>query len=83
MSEQVLTITPEMTPDPRINAYIDRLRFRNKELQECEFTPLQKQDMGLLFPKRYSLLNWQQGSGKTAVAYHFGCYAMYHFCYKV
>lgn len=67
---------PEMTPDPRIDAYIDRLRFRNKELQECEFTPLQKQDMGLLFQKRYSLLNWQQGSGKTAVAYHFGCYAM-------
>ena len=22
------------------------------------------------------MLNWQQGSGKTAVAYHFGCYAM-------
>ena len=66
----------EMTPDPRIDAYIDRLRFRNKESQECEFTPLQKRDMGLLFQKRYSLLNWQQGSGKTAVAYHFGCYAM-------
>lgn len=41
----------EMVPDPRIDAYIDRLRFRNKELQECEFTPLQKQDMGLLFQK--------------------------------
>ena len=66
----------EMAPDPRIDAYIDRLRFRNKELEECEFTPLQKRDMGLLFQKRYSLLNWQQGSGKTAVAYHFGCYAM-------
>ena len=43
---------------------------------ECQFNEPQKHDMGLLYQKRYSLLNWQQGSGKTAVLYHFGKYHM-------
>lgn len=57
------------------NAYLDRkiadLTFINKEMKHCHFTPLQQSDMGLIFQKRYALLNWQQGSGKTAVAYHY------------
>lgn len=40
-------------------------------MQTCRFTALQQHDMGLVFQKRYVLLNWQQGSGKTAVAYHY------------
>lgn len=64
----------QMKQDKALAAYIDKLRFNNKDMEICEFTPLQKHDMNLLYRRRYSLLNWQQGSGKTAVAYHFGHY---------
>ena len=66
----------EMERNPELDKYIDSLSFVNKELETCYFTELQKHDMGLLFQKRYSLLNWQQGSGKTAVACHYGKYLL-------
>ncbi|KAA6302814.1 MAG: Modification methylase TaqI [Candidatus Ordinivivax streblomastigis] len=66
----------EMERNAGLDEYIETLTFVNKEKETCQFTELQKQDMGLLFQKRYSLLNWQQGSGKTAVAYHYGKYLM-------
>lgn len=66
----------EMARLPGLDAYIDTLTFVNKEMETCRFTPLQKHDMGLVFQKRYALLNWQQGSGKTAVAYHYGKYRL-------
>ena len=31
---------------------------------------MQKHDLNLVLQKRYALLNWQQGSGKTAAVYH-------------
>ena len=66
----------EMEQVPELKEYINSLGFINAELEECQFTELQKHDMGLVFQKNYSLLNWQQGSGKTAVAYHFGKYRL-------
>jgi hypothetical protein len=66
----------DMQHDSGLDEYIDTLSFINKDLETCRFTELQKQDMGLLFQKRYSLLNWQPGSGKTAVTYHFGKYLL-------
>jgi len=66
----------EMEQIPELQKHINSLSFINKELEVCHFTELQKQDMGLIFQKRYALLNWQQGSGKTAVAYHFGKYQL-------
>jgi SNF2 family DNA or RNA helicase len=66
----------EMEQISELKKHIDSLSFINKELETCKFTELQKHDMGLVFQKRYSLLNWQQGSGKTAVAYHFGKYQL-------
>jgi hypothetical protein len=65
-----------MEPNPGLRKYMDALGFVNKEGETCRFTELQKQDMGLIFQKRYALLNWQQGSGKTAVAYHYGKYRL-------
>jgi hypothetical protein len=65
-----------MEANPGLRKYIDTLGFVNKEGENCQFTELQKQDMGLIFQKRYALLNWQQGSGKTAVAYHYGKYRL-------
>ena len=64
----------EMEQISQLEKHIHSLSFINKEGERCYFTELQKQDMGLVFQKRYALLNWQQGSGKTAVAYHFGKY---------
>jgi hypothetical protein len=61
-----------------LDNYIDTLGFINKEGEKCRFTQLQKKDMGLIFQKRYALLNWQQGSGKTAVAYHYGKYRLHN-----
>ncbi|GHU57478.1 hypothetical protein FACS189411_11190 [Bacteroidia bacterium] len=66
----------EMEQNPALKEYIDSLGFINKDGETCYFTELQRQDMGLVFQKKYALLNWQQGSGKTAVAYHFGKYRL-------
>lgn len=60
-----------MQRDTALDERIASLSFLNKEMQTCQFTALQQHDMGLVFQKRYALLNWQQGSGKTAVAYHY------------
>jgi hypothetical protein len=66
----------DMQHNPELDQYIETLTFVNKDMETCRFTELQKKDMGLLFQKRYSLLNWQQGSGKTAVACHYGKYLL-------
>lgn len=60
----------EMTPDATLAEYLNAQRFINKDSESCEFTELQKHDLNLVLQKRYSLLNWQQGSGKTAAVYH-------------
>lgn len=66
----------DMERIPEIDKYIDTLSFINPKGEVCYFTELQKHDMGLIFQKRYGLLNWQQGSGKTAVAFHYGKYQL-------
>ncbi len=62
----------ELERDPALDKYIDTLTFLNKKKKVCRFNDVQKHDMGLLFRKRYSHLNWEPGSGKTGVMYHFG-----------
>lgn len=64
----------QMERNPALAEYIAELRFINKDMESCRFVPLQQYDMNLLFQKRYWLINWQQGSGKTAVVYHFSKY---------
>lgn len=65
-----------MQRDPELDKYIDSLSFIGMKQTECKFSDLQKHDMGLLYQKKYSLLNWQQGSGKTAVLYNYGKYLL-------
>lgn len=60
---------PKMKPLPELSVYLDNATFVNKDLEVCEFTNLQKHDLNLVLQKRYALLNWQQGSGKTAAVY--------------
>lgn len=62
----------EMECDRKLVSYISKLTFNNKQGRPVKFTKLQRHDMNWIFQKRYALLNWQQGSGKTAVAYNFG-----------
>lgn len=67
---------PEMKQDEALADYLDDAIFINKEYDVCRFTELQKSDMNLVLQKRYALLNWQQGSGKTAAVYHYAKYLM-------
>ena len=60
----------DMEEDGRLKEYLDRCAFINKDGEACEFTALQKHDLNLVLQKRYALLNWQQGSGKTAAVYY-------------
>ncbi len=68
----------EMQADPAIQNYLDNATFINKEHEVCHFTNLQKNDLNLVLQKKYSLLNWQQGSGKTAAVYHNAKYLLKH-----
>lgn len=60
----------DMEEDVNLKEYLDRSTFINKNGEACEFTTLQKHDLNLVLQKRYALLNWQQGSGKTAAVYY-------------
>ena len=60
----------DMEEDVNLKEYLDRSTFNNKDGEACEFTALQKHDLNLVLQKRYALLNWQQGSGKTAAVYY-------------
>ena len=60
----------EMQADPALADYLDNATFINKDYEACRFTTLQKHDLNLVLQKRYALLNWQQGLGKTAAVYH-------------
>lgn len=60
----------DMETDDALTEYLDNATFINKDGEVCEFTQLQKHDLNLVLQKRYALLNWQQGSGKTAAVYH-------------
>lgn len=60
----------EMQVDQSLTAYLDNATFINKDHEVCRFTSLQKYDLNLVLQKHYTLLNWQQGSGKTAAVYH-------------
>ncbi|MDR2882901.1 MAG: N-6 DNA methylase [Alistipes sp.] len=59
----------EMEPAPTFAHYLDKATFVNKDGDECRFTELQKSDINLTFQKDHYLLNWQQGSGKTAAVF--------------
>jgi len=59
----------EMEPDPAFSHYLDKATFINKDGEVCRFTELQKSDINLTFQKDRYLLNWQQGSGKTAAVF--------------
>ncbi len=67
----------EMQEDPEINKWLDELRIWDA-LNEEYVVPnaIQRHDINLVLQKRYTLLQWEQGSGKTLAAIITGMYRM-------
>jgi predicted RNA methylase len=45
-----------------------------KDKKAYHFSPIQLNDMGLILQKKYAILNWQQGSGKSSASYAWSKY---------
>lgn len=58
-----------MTRDEGAASFLDCFTFYNKDRELCRFSAKQKEDLNLVLQKRNCILNWQQGSGKTAATY--------------
>lgn len=51
---------------PEIDTYLDSFILSDQSTGEVlKLNPMQRADLGRVLQKRYSILNWQQGSGKT------------------
>ena len=70
--ELQMTRISALQPTDELREYLDSVVFINVQKEECHLTDLQKEDLGRVMQKRYALLNWQQGSGKTAAAFFYG-----------
>lgn len=59
----------DMEQDIEIASYLRRFTFRNTRGDLCNFNAIQKNDTNLLIQKRYGILAWQMGGGKTASSF--------------
>jgi len=58
-----------MDRDPDIDRYLDEFQIIDSSRDEViKLNDMQRNDLGLVMQKRYDILNWQQGSGKTIAA---------------
>lgn len=62
----------EFIPSHEMVRKVSGMTFKKVDGMSYTLTPLQKEDAAKLFSKRYSLVNWQQGCGKTVVSYLYG-----------
>lgn len=51
---------------PEIDAYLKKFAWYNPAMQKCKFNEMQLADLGLILQKKYAILNWQMGTGKTS-----------------
>lgn len=66
-----------MTEDPDIAAWLQEFTLWDSENEEViQLNDLQRHDINLILQKRYGLLQWEQGSGKTLAAIATGMYRM-------
>lgn len=49
----------------QLNEWLTNYVCQDKKGYDCKLKPIQHEDLGLALSKRFSLLNWQQGSGKS------------------
>mgnify|MGYP001065117896 FL=1 len=66
-----------MTEDPAIAAWLKEFVLWDAENEEhIRLNDIQRHDIGLMLQKRYGMLQWEQGSGKTLAAIAMGLYRM-------
>lgn len=67
----------DMAEDPEIGAWLERFTLWDAENDEYIYlNQIQRHDVNLTLQKRYALLQWEQGSGKTLAAIATGMYRM-------
>lgn len=67
----------EMSSEPHIAEWLNDFILHDAENNEdIHLTDLQKQDINRLIQKRYGLIQWEQGSGKTLAGIAVGTYRM-------
>lgn len=67
----------EMKENIKLSEWLDKfMLFDAENDEEIRFTALQRHDINLLLQKQYSLIQWEQGSGKTLVGIATGIYRM-------
>ena len=67
----------EMPEDPNIATWLQEFTLWDMENEEViQLNDLQRQDINRILQKRYGLLQWEQGSGKTLAAIATGMYRM-------
>jgi len=54
--------------DAEIDNFLRRFYFIDKDDKRCYFNKIQREDLGLIIQKNFSILAWQMGGGKTAGA---------------
>lgn len=69
----------EMQEDPKIGSWLNDFSIWDSLNEETiQLNDIQKHDVNLVLQKRYTLLQWEQGSGKTLAAITTGLYRMQH-----
>ena len=67
----------DMQQNEQLARWLDDFTLHDAENDEdIHFTALQKHDLNLLLQKQYSLIQWEQGSGKTLAGIATGTYRM-------
>lgn len=67
----------EMEQDREIAAYLEQFTVYDRENEEwIHLNEIQKHDLNLVLQKHYTLLQWEQGSGKTLAGISTGQYRM-------
>lgn len=67
----------QMTEDPQIAGWLSQFTLWDAEnMEEIHLNDLQRHDMNLVLQKRYGMLQWEQGSGKTLAGIAAGLYRM-------
>ena len=66
-----------MEEDPEIGAWLENFHLWDAENEEeIRLNDIQRHDLNLMLQKRYGLLQWEQGSGKTLAGIASGLYRM-------
>lgn len=69
----------DMKEDPLIASWLAELSLWDSENEEeIRLNSMQRHDINLVLQKRYALLQWEQGSGKTLAGIAVGLYRMQH-----